>query len=208
MKIPNKEWQYLFPALTCTFCFLAIDLLGLVDKTNFSYWSGGLLAQPYRMLTYHFLHGGLYHLLVNICGVIIARDLLRKLGEKTKLFFLIFIGFTIPFQTTLNWIYDILIAKNTMSFIVGFSAILYAIDAFILLSSIFGKKYFLGFTLGLKENEKVRNEILFLTAFGFFYSFAPNVSMIGHLTGFVSGLVLFIIPSSNYFDKLKTRESN
>ena len=74
------------------------------------------------------------------------------LGLSNRAFFLTLIAFLIPVQVFLNWFYDIFIARNAMSLSLGFSAILYGIDAFILLASIYGKQTFLGVQIGLRSN--------------------------------------------------------
>ncbi len=193
ITVSIDDWQYLIPFLICLVAFIATDIVGLIDKSHLVYWSGGLLAQPHRMLTAHFFHGDFGHLVFNTGGIIIARNFFRTLGLSNRSFFLTLIALLIPLQVSINWAYDIFIAKNPMSLALGFSGIIYGIDAFILLASIFGKQNFLGIQIGLSRNYQCRQTMTILTIMGVIYSFAPDISLIGHLSGFAAGAILFIL---------------
>ena len=80
-----------------------------------------------------------------------------------------------------------------MSLSLGFSAILYGIYAFILLASIYGKQTFLGVQIGLRSNYQCRQIMTVLTVMGVLYSFGPGISLIGHLSGFAAGAILFLL---------------
>jgi len=193
ITVSRDDWQYLIPFLICLIAFIATDILGLFDKSNIVYWSGGLLAQPHRILTAHFFHGDFGHLLLNTGGIIIARNFFRTLGLSNRSFFLILIAFLIPLQVSINWFYDIFVARNPMSLALGFSGIIYGIDAFILLASIYGKQTFLGVQIGLSRNYQCRQTMTILTVMGVLYSFAPGISLMGHLSGFAAGAFLFLL---------------
>ena len=155
-KIPKDEWQYILPVLFCIVCFMATDIFGALEKTSFAYWSGALPYQPYRVITNHFIHGDAKHLLVNTFGIIFARYNLKGLNLKGNFLFLFLIILLIPSQTLLFWLSDVFIFNNLMSLAIGFSGVLYGINAFILLASIYGKENFLGLVINLKKNQKVR----------------------------------------------------
>ena len=133
-NIKQKDWQYLLPALVCIFCFIATDILNLGNKVKFSYWSGNLLYEPYRIITSHFIHGDLQHLLANIFGIIVARFCLKSLKLNGDFFFLVLICLLIPTQTFILWASDIFLFNNPMSLAIGFSGIIYGIESFVLLS--------------------------------------------------------------------------
>ncbi len=80
-----------------------------------------------------------------------------------------------------------------MSFALGFSGILYGIDAFILLASIYGKERFLKLKIDLRKNQQVRQTIIVLTGVGIAWSFLPGISLPGHLAGFIAGALLFLL---------------
>ncbi len=193
ITVSRDDWQYFIPSLICLLGFIATDILGLLDKSNIVYWSGGLLSQPYRILTSHFFHGDFGHLLFNTGGIIIARNFFRTLGLSNRSFFVLLTACLIPLQVSINWFYDIFVARNPMSLALGFSGIIYGIDAFILLASIYGKQTFLGVHIGLSRNYQCRQTMTLLTVMGVLYSFAPGISLMGHLSGFAAGTLLFLL---------------
>tara|TARA_A100001011_G_scaffold153490_1_gene161940 strand:+ start:603 stop:1004 length:402 start_codon:yes stop_codon:yes gene_type:complete len=75
----------------------------------------------------------------------------------------------------------------------GFSGIIYALFGFLLLSSFYGKNYFLGKKIGLKSNFEVQKMSKTICIIGLIFSFLPGVSLLGHLSGFVAGCFLFLI---------------
>ncbi len=193
ITVSTNDWQYLIPFLICLVAFIATDMFGLISKSIFAYWSGGLLVQPHRIITSHFVHGDFRHLLFNTGGIIIARYFFMTLGLTNRAFFLILIALLIPVQVSINWVYDIFLARNPMSLSLGFSGILWGIDAFILLASIYGKQTFLGIQIGLRSDYECRRIMTVLTIMGVLYSFGPGISLVGHLSGFVAGALVFLI---------------
>mgnify|MGYP001303117672 CR=1 FL=1 len=192
-NIPKNEWQYIIPSLICTAIFTATDFFGLIDKRLFSYWSGALIIEPYRIFTYHFIHADINHLGANIFGIVIARYFLQTLVLKHNYFFLLLISLLIPFQTFIFWFVDVFLYDNKMSLAVGFSGVLYGVNAFIILTSIYGKNRFLGLFCGLKKNNTTTKSMLFFTGVGMIFSLIPGVSLVGHLSGFIAGSLLFLI---------------
>ncbi len=192
-NIPINEWQYILPILICGICYIASDFLGIIQKTDYAYWSGGLLKDQYRVFTYHFIHIDIKHLLANGTGIAICRYCFKELELKLNWFFLILILLLMPLQSLLLWIWDIVISKNSMSLAVGFSGLIYGIEAFILLSSIFGKKRFLCFNTNLKKNSNITKITSILVLIGLIWSFMPGISLAGHLTGFTAGLLMYMI---------------
>ncbi len=192
-KVSNNDWQYLLPFLVCFICFFATDLLGIFEKTKFAYWSGGLLAEPHRIITSHFIHGNAKHLLANTFGLVIARYCLTGLRLQGNFFFLILVGLLIPLQTLVFWFIDIFFFRNPMSLSVGFSGILYGANAFILLASIYGKQHFVGLNIDLKKDKQINQTMTILTVIGFAWSLIPGISLLGHLSGFIAGALLFLL---------------
>ncbi len=190
--ISKNEFQYILPFLICTICFVATDLFGLIEKTMFAYWSGGLLIEPYRIVTSHFIHADINHLLANILGILIARYSLNTLLLKNNYFFLLLISLLIPLQSFMFWFIDVYLYSNQMSVAIGFSGVLYGVNAFILLTSIYGKKRFLGLLFGLKKNKETTKLMFLLTGIGLLFSLIPGVSLVGHLSGFIAGALLFL----------------
>jgi len=75
----------------------------------------------------------------------------------------------------------------------GFSGIIYALFGFLLLTSFYGKKYFLGKEIGFKSNYEVQKMSKTMCFIGLIFSFLPGVSFLGHLIGFIAGCFLFLI---------------
>ena len=192
-KVPKDDWQYLLPFLACSICFVAIDLLGLIEKTKFAYWSGFLLVEPYRIITTHFIHGDTKHLLASAFGIVVARHCLQSLKLKSKYFFLLLISLLIPLQILIFGFVDIYLFRNPMSLAVGFSGVLFGVNSFILFSSIYGKQRFVFLDIGLRKNQQIRQNIIALTSLGIACSLLPGISLLGHLTGFIAGLLLFLL---------------
>ena len=190
-KIDKFDWQYLIPLSTIVFIFIGTDVFGLLEKMDLAYFSGRLFFQPYRILTSHFVHYDQNHLLANSFGIVIARYFLKELKLKSKSFVLALIPLLIVSQSCFQWLVDIYIFGNRMSLLIGFSGILYGINSFILLSSIYGKEKFLNLHIGLSRNPKVCNAISVLIGLGLCFSLLPKISLTGHLTGLVAGVLLF-----------------
>ncbi len=192
-KIAKDDWQYLLPFIGYSICFVATDLFGIIEKTSFAYWSGGLLVEPYRIITMHFIHEDAKHLLANTFGIVIARYCLKGLKLKGSSFFLLLVGLLIPLQTLIFWFVDIFFFKNPMSLAIGFSGILYGVDAFILLASIYGKQSFVGLNIDLKKDQQVCQTMVVLTSIGIAWSLLPGISLLGHIAGFIAGALLFLL---------------
>ena len=134
---------------------------------------------------------GVNHLLANISGIIIARYFFKVLRLKSNNFFVVLILFLIPIQSLILFCIDIFAFKNPMSLAIGFSGILYGIDSFILMTTIFGKKSFIGIQCNFHRNFKLLRSISVLTFVGIIWSFLPGISLMGHLSGLLSGILLF-----------------
>ena len=190
-KVSKDDWQYFAPFLVCTICFFATDFLGIIDKTSIAYWSGRLLYEPYRIITSHFFHGDLNHLLANISGIIVARYFLKALSLRSDYFFLAFLALIIPLQSFICWCIDILVYRNPVSLAIGFSGVLFGIDAFILMTTIYGKKTFISIRCELKKDPRLLKSISVLTGIGIIWSFLPGISLLGHMSGLLAGFLLF-----------------
>ncbi len=190
-KVSKNDWQYLIPFLIIAFAFIGTDLLGLLNKNYLAYSSGILFAQPYRAVTTHFIHADFNHLLANTFGIVVARYFFKQLNLKSNYFFLILLCFLIPSQILLQWSVDVFLLKQTSSYLIGFSGLLYGVDGFLLMSSIYSKSRFLYSDIELSKNYKVFKAMVALIVIGLLFSFLPNISFSAHITGFVAGVILF-----------------
>ncbi len=190
-KISKDDWQYMVPFLVCTICFFFTDSLGIIDKTSIAYWSGRLFYEPYRIFTSHLFHGDLNHLLANISGIIVARYFLKSLSLQSNYFFLALILLIMPLQSFISWCVDILVYGNPMSLAIGFSGVLFGVDSFILMTTIYGKKKFVYIGCELKKDQRLLKSISVLTGIGIIWSFLPGISLLGHMSGLLAGFLLF-----------------
>ena len=190
-KVSKDDWQYLAPFLACTICFVATDFFGMIEKTSVAYWSGRLLSEPYRIITSHFFHGDINHLLANVSGIIVVRYFLKALWLRSDYFIFAIIALMIPLQTFICWCIDMFVYGNPNSLSIGFSGILFGMDAFILLTTIYGKKRFVFIKCEMKKDIRLFKSMSMLTGLGIVWSFLPGISLLGHMSGFISGFLLF-----------------
>ena len=96
-----------------------------------------------------------------------------------------------PLQAFICWCLDILVLGNPMSLAIGFSGVLFGIDAFILMTTIYGKNNFLSIRCELKKDPRLLKSISLLTGVGIIWSFLPGISLFGHMSGLLAGFLLF-----------------
>ena len=195
--IPKYDWQYIICAVVLISVFIFTDFFRLFDKEYLYYSSGLIREQPHRIFTSILVHSNFNHLLTNIGGIVITRYFLIQLGIKSKLFYLQFILICSYIDFFVIWIYE-----KTLSYFfniipnyvaLGFSGIIYAFFGFLLLTSFYGKSYFLGSKIDLKKNYDIQKMSKTICLIGLIFSFLPGVSLLGHLSGFVAGCFLFLI---------------
>ena len=196
-SISKYDSQYLLSAFVLILVFIFTDFIKFLDK-EFLYFAPRIISdQPYRIFSSILVHADLNHLLSNLGGIIITRYFLMRLGIESRFFYLKFI-LICPF---LNFIILWLCEKILLYFFniypnytsLGFSGIIYALLGFLLLTSFYGKTYFLGKKIGLKSNNEVQKMLKIICFIGLIFSFSPGVSLLGHMTGFISGCFLFLI---------------
>ena len=195
-SISKNDWQYILIASLLISVFILTDLIGFIDK-EFLYFVPRLITdQPYRIFTSILVHADLNHLLSNLGGIIVTRYFLMRLGIESRFFYLKFIFICSFFNFFIIWVYE-----KILSFLnifpnyaaLGFSGIIYALFGFLLLTSFYGKKYFLGKKIGFKSNYEVQKMSKTICFIGLIFSFLPGVSLLGHLSGFIAGCFLFLI---------------
>ena len=195
-SISKYDWQYILSASLLIIVFILTDLIRVFDK-EFLYFVPRLISvQPYRIFTSILTHADLNHLLSNLGGIIITRYFLMKLEIKSKFFYLKFIFICSFLNFFIIWVYEKILSyfyifPNYAA--LGFSGIIYALFGFLLLTSFFGKKYFLGKEIGFKSNYEVQKMSKTICLIGLIFSFLPGVSLLGHLSGFIAGCFLFLI---------------
>ena len=151
-----------------------------------------MLDQPSRFITSTLIHGDFGHLLQNLGGLIIFRSILKQLGLINKYFVLVLIVILIPTSTIFAWLWEIKIIANIDYAMLGFSGVIFGLNAFLLLASIQGKRYWIGMKLGLKQNLEARQTMIVLTIIGQVWSFLPGVSLVGHEAGFLAGAMIYL----------------
>ena len=196
-SISKCDLQYLLTGFFLISIFICIDLIGVIDKEYFYFVPRLISDQPHRIFTSILIHADLNHLLSNIGGIIITRYFLIRLRIKSRFFYLKFILISSFLNFFIIWIYEKILAYFFYIFpnyaALGFSGIIYALFGFILLTSFYGKNYFLGEKIGLKSNYEVQRMSKTICLVGLIFSFLPGVSLLGHLSGFIAGCFLFLI---------------
>ncbi|KGF98804.1 hypothetical protein EU96_0112 [Prochlorococcus marinus str. MIT 9302] len=196
-SISKYDWQYVVSASVLISVFIFTDLIKVFDK-EFLYFVPRLISdQPYRIFTSLWVHADLNHLLSNLGGIIITRYFLMRLGIASRLFYLKFILICSFLNFFIIWVYEKILSyffdiyPNYAA--LGFSGIIYALFGFLLLTSFYGKNYFLGKKISLKSNDEVQKMSKTICFIGLILSFLPGVSLLGHVSGFVAGCFLFLI---------------
>ena len=196
-SISKYDSQYLLSAFVLILVFIFTDFIKFLDK-EFLYFAPRIISdQPYRIFSSILVHADLNHLLSNLGGIIITRYFFMRLGIESRFFYLKFILICPFLNFIILWfcekilLYFFNIYPNYTS--LGFSGIIYALLGFLLLTSFYGKTYFLGKKIGLKSNNEVQKMLKIICFIGLIFSFSPEVNLLGHMTGFISGCFLFLI---------------
>ena len=196
-SISKYDWQYILSASLLISVFILTDLIGVIYKEYFYFVPKLISDQPYRIFTSILIHADLNHLLSNLGGIIITRYFLMRLEIKSMYFYLKFILICSFLNFFIIWVYEKILSYFTNFFpnyaALGFSGIIYALFGFLLLTSFYGKKYFLGKEIGFKSNYEVQKMLKTICLIGLIFSFFPGVSLLGHLSGFIAGCFLFLI---------------
>tara|TARA_B100001741_G_scaffold82302_1_gene66780 strand:- start:129 stop:731 length:603 start_codon:yes stop_codon:yes gene_type:complete len=195
-SISKYDWQYILSASLLISVFILTDLIGVIDKEYFYFVPKLISDQPYRIFTSILIHADLNHLLSNIGGIIITRYFLMRLGIESRYFYVKFILICSFLNFFIIWFYEKILSffniyPNYAA--LGFSGIIYALFGFLLLTSFYGKSNFLGKKIGLKSNYEVQKMSKTICLIGLIFSFLPEVSLLGHLSGFIAGCFLFLI---------------
>ena len=196
-SISKYDWQYIISASLLILTFIITDLIEVFDKELLYFVPRLISDQPYRIFTAILVHADLNHLLSNLGGIIITRYFLIRLGIKSRFFYLKFILICSFLNFFITWIYE----KTLLFFFyiypnyaaLGFSGIIYALFGFLLLTSFYGKSHFLGKKIGLKSNYEVQKMSKTICLIGLIFSFFPGISLLGHISGFLTGCFLFLI---------------
>ncbi len=193
MKIIKKEAQFIIPSFLCFLLFIIVNFRRFFLVSDLSYWSSYLINQPYRILSYSFVHKDLNHLLSNIFGIIVVRYCFINLNLKNIFLFLYLIILLIPIQTFILFIVDNFLFYNPNHLLVGFSGIIFGTFSFILFSSLHGKGHIFNIFIGLKKNNEIYRLMTVFLSLGIVYSLLPGISLSGHIAGILSGFIIFII---------------
>ena len=193
LRIINKEIQFIVPIFLCILLFLAVNFKPFFLVSDISYWSGYLIKEPYRILSYSFVHKDFNHLLSNLFGIVIVRYCFINLNLKNIYLFLFLIILLIPIQTFCLFILDNFLFYNPNHLLIGFSGIIFGAFSFIFFSSLYGKEYIFNIFIGLKKNNEINKLMIVFLSLGIIYSFLPSISLSGHLAGILGGFIIFIL---------------
>ena len=196
-SISKYDWQFIISSFLLILVFIFTDLIRVINKEYFYFVPRLISDQPHRIFTSILTHADLNHLLSNLGGIIITRYFLMRLGIKSRFFYLKFILICSFLNFFIIWVYEKILSYFFNVYpnyaALGFSGIIYALFGFLLLSSFYGKNYFLGKKIGLKSNFEVQKMSKTICLIGLIFSFLPGVSLLGHISGFIAGCFLFLI---------------
>ena len=195
--ISKNDWQYILSASLLTIVFILTDFVRVFDKEFLFFVPRLISVEPYRIFTSILVHADLNHLVSNLGGIIVTRYFLMKLGIESRFFYLKFILICSLLNFFIIWAYEKILSYLFNVYpnyaTLGFSGIIYALFGFLLLTSFYGKIYFLGKEIGFKSNYEVQKMSKTICLIGLIFSFLPGVSLLGHLSGFIAGCFLFLI---------------
>jgi len=196
-SISKYDLQYLITVFFLISVFIFTDLIEVIDKEYFYFVPRLISDQPHRIFTSILIHADLNHLLSNLGGIIITRYFLMRLGIESRFFYLNYILISSVLNFFIIWVYEKILSYFLNFYpnyaALGFSGIIYALFGFLLLTSFYGKSHFLGKKIGLKSNYQVQKMSKTICLIGLIFSFSPGVSLVGHISGFISGCFLFLI---------------
>jgi len=196
-SIFKYDWQYIVVGLILISVFIFTDLVGVIDKESFYFVPRLITDQPYRIFSSILIHADLNHLLSNVSGIIITRYFFFRLGISSRFFYLQFILICSFLNFFIIWLYEKILSYFFNFYpnyaTLGFSGIIYASFGFLLLTSFYGKSFFLGKEIGLKSNYEVQKMSRTICLIGLIFSLLPGVSLLAHISGFVAGCFLFLI---------------
>jgi len=193
LKIIYKEGQFIIPIFLCFLLFFIINIQGLFNISELSYWSGLIIKQPYRIISYCFVHKDFNHLFSNIFGIIVVRYCFLNLNLQNKFLFFYLTILLVPIQTIFLFILDNFLIYKYNHLLVGFSGVLFGSYTFILLSAIYGKRHLFDIFIGLEKSKDIKNLMILFLSLGVVYSLLPKISLSGHLSGMLSGFVIFFL---------------
>ena len=202
IELFKREHQFFLLIILCFISFVFINILGTIKISQIAYSSGYLIKEPYRILLYNFVHKDLNHLVSNVFGIIIIRYCFIKLKIKSSNLFYYLTILIIFLQTFILYLIDHFLVNKYDYFLIGFSGIVFGVNAYLMLVSYFGSNKFFNKFISLKRNYYIFRLNLFILSFGFIYSLLPGVSLKGHLSGAISGLIIFYISkiiNSNHY---------
>lgn len=149
-----------------------VDLFSLLGVSNF-YVINQL--QIYRVFTYGFMHADILHIGLNMLALIsLSNIVLYFTSEK----FMIRAYFISLIASGLGIVFF------SNEYTIGASGAIYGLFGVLIYYAI---KYY------RQGNKQLLNSLIVTLVLNLAISFAPNVSMVGHLSGLVTGIVLALI---------------
>ena len=185
--------QYIITASILIAIWLMTDIFGLIEKNNWMFWSRMMQYEPHRFITSALIHANATHLLANLGGIVIARVMFKRLWMRSNYLFLLLTIFLIPISNLLQWLWEGIIVSNPNAATLGFSGVVYGVNAFLLLCAINGKNKLFGIPINIHKNYQVQQSMIVLTIIGQIWNYSGGVSIVGHNSGFVAGIILFLI---------------
>ena len=191
-NIEPIDYQYLVISSALIVIWFMTDIFGLIEKNNWMFWSRIMQYEPHRFFTSTIIHMDAQHLLFNLGGIVVARAIFKSLGMRNNYLFLLLTIFLMPSSNFLMWIWQRFVSDPDYAAL-GFSGVLYGVDAFLLLCCIYGKNKFFRIPINIYKNYQVQQTMIVITVVGQIWNFSGGVSVVGHNSGLVAGIILFLI---------------
>ena len=196
IHLNKTEYQFFVLIILCCISFVFINILRIKEISQLAYSPIYLIKEPYRILLYNFVHKDLNHLFSNIFGIIIIRYCFLDLKIKSINLFYYLTTLIIILQTFMLYLIDNFLLHRYDHFLIGFSGIVFGVNAYLMMASYFGTNQFFMKFIGLKRNYYIFRLNLFILSFGFFFSLLPGISLEGHFCGALSGLIIFYLSTT------------
>jgi len=135
-----------------------------------------LASEPWRLITSHFIHGGVAHFFSNLVGLLFFGTILEQAGVEKKMIVLgiLFTIFSTSLFTVYSQIFRYAVFSGGIPLVVGFSGVVYGLIG--MMSALVGRKTVIAFVV-----------LFFLFDI---LMMRTNIAWSAHIGGLVGGLIV------------------
>ena len=159
-------------------CMFFLQMFNSEILYKFGLYGGSLMQQGvYRLFTYAFLHGGLYHIMMNMVSFSnMGMSIEPSIGAKKYCLLL--------FVTLITSGLAVIFLSRPGTITVGLSGVIFGVFGYYVSTLVIS---------GSIQNEYIRSSILRILLPNVIISLMPGVSWQGHLGGFIGGFVFGLL---------------